>query len=233
METVGDLLATEGPADAPTLRAGDRAYDRGRFRETVYKTGNYLRQCGVHEGTSVAIVDGPYPEAVVALLGTALHGAQARFVPDPGAAAPAPIEDAVLLGPTDALDAFDVAPGGDRIAVDDPPSDPTWAYFPREIWSENGFFPDVPIDPTRPLLEGWPQREAIDAAESTAEALDAVDVVAIRGPLTDPRVAIGGILAPLGAGATILVPVDDEAGTVAVVGEGDPDVPEGRLLAVD
>jgi len=223
MDTVGDLLELSHPDDAPALRAGTREYDYRRFRATAYKTGNYLRHCGVGAGATVAIRDVPDPESVFGFLGAALLGATVRFAPEPA------VESTVLFAPTETLDEYDVNPGCTRIGYGSEPADPSWAYFEREVWSENPFFPETSVDPESTLVTDWTQSAAIDAARDVAAALTTEDVVAVRGSRTSPETVIGGLLAPLVAGATVLFPDADQTGTVAV---GATDAPEA-LLAVE
>lgn len=221
MNTVEDLLDLPHPDDDLALRTGRRRYEYARFRATAYKTANYLRYNGVGGGRTVAIVDDPAPEAVFGFLGAALLGGRARFAPDQ------PVEAAVLLGPTEDLDEYDVAGGCKRIGYGSEPDDPSVAFFERDIWSENPFFPKMDVNGSAVLTDEWTQSAALGAAEKVAETLSTDDVVTIRGPLSDPAISVAGILGPLVAGAAILFPTADQTGTVAV---GADDVPEERVL---
>jgi len=224
MDTVGDLLDLDHPDEATALERGRRRYEYHRFRTTAYKAGNYLRYNGVGTHATVAILDDAAPEAVFGILGTGLLGGTLDVAPDQ------PVEDAVLLGPTAELDEYEVAGGCKRIGYGTKPEDPTWAYFEREVWSENPFFPKSEIDGETTLVEDWSQRAMLQGAQSVAANLSPDDVVAVRGSLADPAVLVGGVLAPLVTGATMLLPDDDQTGTVAI---GDPDAPEERVLSVD
>lgn len=217
MDTVGDLLDLPHADDAPALRAGPREYDYRRFRATAYKTGNYLRHCGVGSAATVAIRDEHDPETGFGFLGAALLGATVDFDPD------STVEGTALLGPTDALDGYDTAPGCTRIGYGSEPADPSWAYFEREVWSENPFFPETSIDADATLVPGRTQSTAIQAARDVAAGLTTDDVVAVRGSLADPETVVAGLIAPLVAGATVLFPDAEQTGTVAV---GGTDAPE-------
>ncbi|MFW6003217.1 MAG: hypothetical protein ACOCPT_02225 [Halanaeroarchaeum sp.] len=221
MDTVGDLLDLPHTDEAPALRSGRRTYEYHRFRATAYKTGNYLRYNGVGEQATVTVLDDPAPETIFGFLGTALLGGRVRFDPE------ADVTDTVLFGPTDELDAYDVVGGCKRIGYGAKPTDPSWAFFEREIWSENPFFPPTDVEGDATLVGEWTQSVALRVARDVAAALSPDDVVAIRGPFTDPSTLIGGVLAPLVVGATILLPVDDQEGTVVV---GTEEAPEDRVL---
>ncbi|MFB6082181.1 MAG: hypothetical protein ABEJ67_05100 [Halanaeroarchaeum sp.] len=220
MDTVGDILDLAHPDGATALHTPTREYDYHRFRATTFKVGNYLRHCGVGDHAIVAVLDVPAPETVFGFLGTALLGGAVAFDPV------TTVDATVLLGPTTDLAAYDVEPGCKRVGFDEEPSDPSWAYFEREVWSENPFFPESPADQDDALLPGLTQREVVDRAEETAAALTADDEVAVRGPFADPGTVVDGVLAPLVAGASIVFPDDDLVGTVAVGGDG----PEGRRM---
>ena len=221
MNTVGDLLDLPHPDDDLALRHGRRRYEYHRFRATAFKTGNYLRYNGVGPHATVAILTDAAPETVFGVLGAGLLGGRVRFAPD-GA-----VEDAVLFGPTDEVDDYDVEGGCKRIAYGREPDDPTWAYFEREIWSENPFFPETDVDGDTAFVGDWSQEAALQAARDVATDLSSDDVVAVRGSLEEPSTLVAGVLAPLVAGATILLPDDDQTGTMAV---GTADPPENRVL---
>ncbi|MFB6134445.1 MAG: hypothetical protein ABEJ55_05610 [Halanaeroarchaeum sp.] len=223
MDTVVDLLDLPHPDDALALQRGRREYEYRRFRATAYKTGNYLRQCAVREGATVSLHDLPEPETVFGLLGAGLLGGRARFDPDGSVAAD------VLLGPTAALSDDDPEPGRKRIGFGEKPEDPTVAYFEREVWSENPFFPPSAVEGDARFLDGLTQGEALGLARTVSADLSPDDVVAVRGSFADPSTVIGGVLAPLVVGATVLLPADDQEGTVAV---GGTNPPESALLEV-
>jgi hypothetical protein len=246
MDTLGDLVARERRSGAPALVAsGDsaREFDYHRFCTTAWKTGNYLRRLGVRAseerasddadstGATVAVVPGRAPEAVLALLGTALLGARVRF--DPPRDAPA----RVLVAPGDRIGEYDLPPGGQRIAYREEADDPAVAWFGESVWSENPAFPPTPVSPDAPALTDG-NREfshatllSAAAAVTAERSLEPGDSVAVRAPLGDPRAVVAGVLAPLLAGAAILLPDGESAGTVAVVADGD-DAPEDDALSV-
>lgn len=224
MDTVGDLLDLDHPDEELALEHGRRRYEYHRFRATAYKTANYLRYNGVGPHATVAILDDHAPEAVFGFLGAALLGGSVEFDPDHS------VDASVLLGPTAELDEYDVAGGCKRIGYGSEPDAPSWAYFEREIWSENPFFPPTDVDGDVALFGDVSQRTALEWARAVAADLSPTDVVAVRGSLAETATLVGGVLAPLVVGATILLPEDGQAGTVAA---GTADAPEERVLAVD
>lgn len=221
MDTVVDLLDLPHPDDDLALQMGRHRYEYHRFRATAYKTANYLRYNGVGPHATAAILDEQAPETLFGVLGTALLGGSVRIAPD------RTVEDTVLFGPTEQLDDYDPAGGCKRIAFGAEPTDPTWAFFEREIWSENPFFPKTDVEGGTDFVEEWSQRTALQAAESVANELGEDEVIAIRGSFTDPSVLIGGVLAPLIAGTPILLPDSNQTGTISV---GAMDSPEERIL---
>lgn len=211
----------EGATEGVVLEAPPRDYSRQRFLTTIWKTGNYFRTLGVHEESLVAITADSTPESLLAFYGASLLDAHVRFGP------PADVDARVIVGPTDRLDQFDLPPGGQYVGYGEPPDDPSWGYLERDMWSENPTFPDVDHDLAAPLLETGRNQygvaTVVDAAYGVAEALRPADVVAVRAPLPTPGTIVAGVLAPLIADATILLPDDDATGTVAVTSESAPE----------
>lgn len=236
METVGDLVARERRSDDPALVAGDgRAIDYRRFCTTAWKTGNFLRRLGVREGVTVGVV-GRAPEACYAFVGTALLGARTWFDPAENL-----LSDDVraLVAPGDRVADFDLPPGGQRVAYGEPPDDPHVAGFGESVWSENPAFPATPVSPERAALtdgeRDYGHADLLDAGRSIADewALEPGDEVAVLAPLSDPRTVAAGVVAPLLAGATVVLSDEEAAGDVgdfAVVEDGGP---EGDVVAVD
>ncbi|MFC7166372.1 acetyl-CoA synthetase [Halospeciosus flavus] len=225
MDTLYDLVSVlDGERDA--LRWDGRAHSARELRTTTYRAGNFLRHHGVREGVDVVVADDSVPQAVFSALGATLLGAAVRFgLPDESDAR-------AVVGPADDIGAVSLPPGGQRVAYGDEPTDPSWGYFERDAWSENPAFPPVGFDGETTALRtedtAYSHAALLDAAETVADGLDANDVVAVRGSLTDPGVVVAGLLAPHFADAVSLLPTPDETGTVAVGGE---DVPEDRVMS--
>lgn len=232
MNVLGDLL---DPADErtvverPEFSAGETSM--AQFTRTAWKTGNYFRHLGVRAGSTVAVSDDLAPEALYALFGAALLGATVRFVePDDSWR--------VAVVPTAAVDRWSVPPGSTLVAYGGRPTDPSVAHFGTEIWSENPAFPeDGTVDRNDPLLVAedvaYTHGDVLDTAEQIAKKtpLTDADSVAIRSPLAHPGTIVAGVVAPVLAGATIVVPDGDAVGTTAVaVGAA---VPEPRRIAPD
>ena len=261
METLTDLLARDRRSDRPALSApGDpaREYDYRRLRTDARRTGNFLSHLGVRTGRAVGIV-GVAPEVVLAFLGTALLGGVARFAPPPKA----DLRDAnppddgsrdgtrgyaalrALVAPTDRASTYELAPGGTRVAYGGPPEHPGTAHFERDVWSENPAFPPTDVSPADPVLATgervYTHADLLATAGAVVEraGVDAEDGVALRAPLADPGAVAAGLVAPLLAGASIVLPgataggdgaaaVEDAAiGDVAVAAG---DTPEERVI---
>jgi len=229
METVADVVAALDDPERPALRH-TRAVDARTTRDRVYKAGNALRHRGVRLDAGVAVLDVAEPEAVQTFLGAALLGATVAFDPDPV------VDARVLAGPTAELGGYDLPAGSQRVGWDDPPADPSWMYFERDVWSENPAFPEPEADADTTLLlaDGATHGEVVAAAERVAdEHFDEADEVAVRAPLAHPGTVVAGVVAPLLAGATVVLPPAGGEGTVAVVAGGDEAVPEQRVVSPD
>ncbi|WP_327051479.1 hypothetical protein [Halomicrococcus gelatinilyticus] len=247
MDTLGDLVSRERRSDDPAVRVPGntpREYDYRRFCTTTWKTGNYLRRLGVRStdevterdeplaGATVAVVPSRAPEPLLVLFGAALLGARVRFAP------PLDVAARVLVAPGDEMDAYDLPPGSQRVAFDAESDDPAVAWFGESVWSENPSFPPTPVSPDAPAVTTGDADHAhadlLAAAESAATDwnLTVGDEVAVRAPLADPRAVAAGVLAPLLAGAAVLLPDDEAVGDAAVVEPGG-DAPEAATLPVD
>jgi len=224
MESVADVVAGLDDPEQPALRH-TRTQDARSTRDRAYKTGNALRHRGVRLESGVAILDVPEPEAVHTFLGASLLGATVEFGPDPV------VDARVLAGPTGELGAYDLPAGGQRVGWGDPPADPSWMYFERDVWSENPAFPEPDISAETTLLGDATHGDVVAAAEDVAAAeFDESDEVAVRAPFSDPGTVVAGVVAPLIAGATIVLPPAGGEGTVAVASER-ADCPETRVVA--
>jgi len=231
METVYDLLGDL--PDTARLRAPPSSLSAREVRTTAYRVGNYLRSRGVHEGSLVGVADDAEAKPVLAFLGASLLGAAVRFDP------PREFDGRLVVAPTETLSSFDLPPGGQRVGYGSRPSDPAAGHFEGAVWSENPSFPPASFagDPVALSLrdrgDGRTQRDLLTDAESFAATLDPAEVVAVRAPFAEPGALAGGVLAPLAAGATVLLPGDSDAvGTVAVV-DDDTATAAGERRVVD
>ncbi|MXR21091.1 hypothetical protein GRX66_10910 [Halobacterium sp. PCN9] len=102
-------------------------------------------------------------------------------------------------------------------------------YFERDVWSENPAFPEPSISSATELLPGATHGEVVSAANDVAAEFDVTDAVALRAPLSHHGAVVAGVVAPLVAGASIVLPPDGGTGTIAV--SEDDDVPEGCVLS--
>ena len=220
--------------DAPALRAPalDREYDYRRFCTTAWKVGNFLTHLGVGGGRTVAVADDPTPEPVLALYGAGLLGASVAFVDlEEGAGGEGDDPPRALLAPVDRIGAG----GGSttkRVAYGGPPDDPAVAHFERDVWSENPTEPPDPVAADAALLrDGATLAHAgvLAAARGVVDrwALGPGGSVAVRAPLTAPGTVVAGLVAPVLAGAAVLLPDGRSEGTHAVaVG----DAPEPAVI---
>ncbi|EMA46188.1 hypothetical protein [Halococcus saccharolyticus] len=229
MDTLRGLLARDRRSDNPALRvAGDpeEEYDYHRLLTNAWKTGNFLSHLGVRRGRTVGIA-GRQAAAVLAFLGTASLGGVARFDP------PTSIDARAVVAPTDAIDDFELPPGGTRVAYGDSPDDPGAAHFERDVWSENPTLAPTEVVADDPVLaadgSSVSHAELLDTAGRVVEraGLTAGDAVVVRASLTHPETVAAGIVAPLLTGATVVFPAAGTVGDVAIATES---APEGTIV---
>jgi len=233
METLGDALARERRSDAVAARreGADPSveYSYHDLVTTAWKTANFFSHRGVHEGATVAVVDDPAVPAVSALFGAAQLGARTRFVAPPDGDGPLDLAEASLLvGPGESVLAYDLPPGGTRVAYTagtDGVDDPAVEAFGRSVWSENPTRPPESVDPDGPALvadDGTASHGGLlGAAEDAAAALEAGDCVVVGAPLGRPGTVVAGVIAPLLAGATVVLGEAPSAGADESSGGGD------------
>lgn len=237
METLGDLLARERRTDAVAVRddgaTGDArtdprsedpsegvpavSYTYHDYVTTAWKTANLFSHRGVHRGATVAVVDDAAVPPLLAFLGAAQLGALTRFDP------PESVEADLLVGPGEAVLSADLPPGGTRLAytTGEPVADPTVEAFGPSVWSENPTEPPEQIEPGATAL--WTMDGALShsdlLARAEAAATDLVpgDDVVVRAPLASVGAVVVGVLAPLLAGASVVLPAEGTVGDVAVV----------------
>ncbi|MFB6268592.1 MAG: hypothetical protein ABEH83_01515 [Halobacterium sp.] len=222
MDTLADVVASLDDPDRPALREA-RVHDAREFRSRTYKTGNALRHRGVREGVGVAVLDVPAPAAVHTFFGASLLGATVEFGPE------RVVDARVLAGPTLELGEYDLPAGGQRVGWGEPPADPSWMYFERDVWSENPTFPEPSVTAETQVLPEHTHGEVVTAAEAFAAEYGEDDEVAVRAPLAHPGTVVAGLVAPLLAGASVVLPPEGGPGTVAV--SLDADVPEARTVS--
>jgi hypothetical protein len=227
MDTLGDVLARDRRSNAAAIRLGHRetAYSYEKCLTDSWKAAHFLRYHGVRPGRDVVVAAVPHQSAIVAALGAGLLGATVRFGPDTGT------DTAAIVAPPARFEAYEPEPGTALIGFGEKPESPEIEHFERGVWSENPTLPPRTGGPKDPLLGSadgtWTQRECCTRATDLGEelGLDATDQVALRSSLDHPGTFVAGVLAPLVAGASILLP-DDETGTVSVGTDG----PESRQV---
>ena len=227
MDVLGDLVVRDRRSGDPALRAADtgRTYDYRRFCTTTWKAGNYLRLLGVRTDARVAVADDPTPEAVLSAYGGALLGGVVRFGPPKTG-----LDARVLVTPTAEMDDYEVGPSTKRVVYGEEPEDPDVGYFERDVWSENPTAPPDRVDPEGGLLDAdrtYTHAEVLSAARDVVERFDVGpgDEVAVRASFTDAGTVAAGLVAPILAGAAILLPGDEETEAVGdvAVGTGGPE----------
>lgn len=220
---LGDAVSRDRRSDAPALRTPEREYDYRRFCTTAWKVGNLLRNEGVRPRMPVAVADDPAPQAVLSFYGAALLGAVVGFGPEA-------LSDRTkaLVVPTADLGAYDAGPRTRRVGYSSRPDDPSVAYFERDAWSENPTEPPDRVDPDDSLLRTprstCTHAAVLDAARTVVDewGLEPGDEVAVRASFTHPGTVAAGLVAPVLAGAVVLLPDVDDVGDYAV-GEGGPE----------
>jgi acyl-coenzyme A synthetase/AMP-(fatty) acid ligase len=229
MDVLGDLVVRDRRSDRPALRAAEsgRLYDYRRFCTTAWKVGNYLRLLGVRTGAGVAVADDPNPEAILSAYGGALLGGVVRF----GPLRDTELDARVLVTPTADVNEYAVGPSTKRVVYGSEPADPDVGYFERDVWSENPTQPPDRVAPTAGLLDAdrtYTHAEVLNAAADVAETwkLEPGDEVAVRAPFGHPGTVAAGLVAPILAGAVVLLPGEAGVGDYAVGGDG----PEPEVL---
>jgi hypothetical protein len=230
MDVVGDLVARERRSDRPALRVAprDRQYSYRDFCTTSWKAGNVLRYLGVHGGDRVDVAPVSRPQVLFTFFGSALLGAVTCF--------DALGEGGVVVVPEAREAAFDLPPGSDLVVFDGEPSDPSVTHWEGTVWSENPAFPPTPVAPDATAIRtadaAFTHRELLDAAERVVvdAELDESRSVAVRAPLSDPRTAVAGVLAPLVTGGNVVLPEADACADVAVTDRDSAPEPEAFSL---
>lgn len=231
METLKDLVSASGGNDGTVLDFPDRTapYTYSDFPANVWKSATLLGHYGVHPGATVTVIAGPKaspdvesddvetwsPETaridaadpVFALLGAMVVGATVELTPQE------PVQSRVLVCPAQWSDRFETTDRSTIIAYGDSPENPAIVNFEEEMWSENPIEPPERVTPSDPALvvdaESYTHGELLTVAETIADeyGLESGSRVRLDASLTEPGAVVGGILAPLVAGATVHVPV--------------------------
>jgi hypothetical protein len=220
---------------APT----DRSISYRDFCTTAYKAGNVLRYLGVREGSVVTVAGPVGPQPLWAFYGAAQLGAVTRFVDVGGVDGNQVAADdpRVLLLPVEQEQSPDPGPSTKLAVYGGEPTRATTLHWEKELWSENPAVHPTEVVPSDPVIVApdgrYTHGEVLDAARATVDRFDlGVDnSVAVRGPLSEPGVVAAGVVAPILAGGTVVVPDDsrEAVADVAVVGSGDA-APEARLI---
>jgi len=234
MCVLGDLVGRDRRSERTALRvvARDRAVSYRDFCTTAWKAGHALSHLGVHEGARVALAPDPTPPVVETLFGAALLGAPVTFDVDADAR--------VVMGHVDREAELDV---NERkvLVYGGAPAATTTTHWEGVVWSENPAMPPGERSPDDPaLIDGERTRSHRDLSTRAEVVVDAAGLddgtaVALRASLADPRAVIAGVIAPLLAGGTVVLPGAEAAAAEAAapVAVSDTEVPEARRIALD
>lgn len=231
-ETLGDAVARERRTSGVALRAqpSGRTYTYRDFVTTSYKAGNVLRYLGIRPGDEIRVTPHRVPETILTFYGAAQLGAVTRFEMTTGSP-PA----RVVVAPAARETEIDLPPGHNLAVYGDQPDDPDVTHWETEVWSENPAIHPVAVDSADPIVADgdrtYTHGKVLSAAAkvvSTAELGPGTEVI-VRGSLTDPAVVVSGVVAPILAGATIVL-ADDGNGRAA---DGPPIEIDGSGLGLD
>ena len=231
-ETLGDAVARERRTSGVALwaRPSGRTYSYRDFVTTSYKAGNVLRYLGIRPGDEVRVEPQRVPETILTFYGAAQLGAVTRFGTATGGDPPR-----VVVVPAARATEIDLPPGHHIVAYGDQPDDPDVTHWETEVWSENPAIHPVAVDNTDPIVvdddRTYTHGEVLAAAAkvvSTAEIAPGTEVT-VRGSLTDPAVVVSGVVAPILAGATIVL-AGDGNGRAA---DGPPVEVDGVAIELD
>ncbi len=244
---IGDLVARERRSGAPALVAvaRDRTYSYFDLCNTAAKAGNVLRHVGVRPGDTVAVEPRHDPEVTLTTLGAALIGATVTHETGVGDAGES--RAAVVHAETES--AVDPPPGTSLVVFGDSPSTTGATHWESEVWSENPAVPPAPTEPDDPAIQlgaGNPSsghddrgsvshRRLLCAATRVRDRLelDTETAVVLGSDPADPRSYAAGVLAPLAAGGTVVLPRDDSESALRAAVErvagGDGDATESTL----
>ena len=220
VKTVADWFSRDRRSDRTVLvDETGRSYDAHWVITTAWKAGNFLRHTGIRRGVTVGVAGrGPIP--LLAFFGTTLLEGTTWFDPPRSLASNSSVR--TVVASVDAIDEYDLAPGTQRVGYGGRPDDPSVHALDPGLWSENPSFPPISIDPeTTVLTDGartYDHHDVLSAARAVATKYD-VDTgaqVRVRGPLSDPRTVVAGIVAPLVGGGVIVL--DEHASTESSAG---------------
>ena len=214
-ETLGDAAVRERRTSGPALRArsSGRTYSYRDFITTSYKAGNVLRYLGVRPGDEVRVAADRVPETLLTFYGAAQLGAVTRFGTVTDGDPPR-----VTVAPATHEAEIDLPPGHHLAVYGDPPDDPDVTHWETEVWSENPAIHPVAVEGSDPLVAAdrtYTHSEVLAAAGRVLSrvGLDPGAEVTVRGSLADPAVVASGVVAPILAGATIVLADEDGDGT--------------------
>lgn len=252
MDTLADLIAEGRTREGTALDIESRVtpYSYEKWCTNTWKAANLLSHYGVASLGSLSVVVGPKsdsgpagvvdtPAPLVAVLGGTLLGATV------GATPPRSIETRTVVHPDGWGQRYDLPPGCTQLVYGGPPSEPSVVQFEREAWSENPIEPPESIGPDDEAVrmngETHTHGAVLVAARAVVDRYDVSegDEVVLATELDSMGAFVGGVVAPMSVGATVVVPsgcpddptVGDEDSLVVTDEDGSNE--HERVLTVD
>lgn len=212
MELVNDILARDRRGDSMALvtpSGRERSYRE--LLTNAWKAANVLRHLGVHQQTTVSVTPQKQLHPLLAFLGAAQLGAVTRFT-HPHSLTDRPRAAVV---PVQALTDIEIDAETKLTCYGGAAESPEIVHWEEELWSENPAQAPATHGPEAPVIGSesavYTHLDIIEAgrAISSEHEFGTTTTVAVHGSLADPRIVVGGIVAPLLSGGTILFPSDD------------------------
>ena len=191
-----------------------------------WKAANLLDYYGAHPGGRVGLAVGPKPvdadtsdregvldsaEPLLAMLGGALLEARVLVLETPGT-----VETDAFVRPAGAgwSDRYPAQPGVSTLAYGGPPEAADVHHFETQLWSQNPSPPPERPDPETPALEAggspgtaYGHGTLVRTARAVAEreSFEPGLRVELAADVREPGALVAGVLAPLSAGATVVL----------------------------
>lgn len=212
MEIVNELLGRDRRGDSAALvtpSGRERSYHE--LLTNAWKAANVLRYLGVHQGATVAVTPQKTLHPLLAFLGAAQLGAVTRF------ASPRALSDRPRAGviTVDELRDVEIDSATKLTCHGGAPESPEIVHWEEQLWSENPAQAPATHGSDTAVIGGesavYTHRDILDTGRGITSKHDfgTATTVVVHGSLADPRIVVGGIVAPLLSGGTILFPSAD------------------------
>ncbi|WP_224269054.1 acetyl-CoA synthetase [Haloprofundus salinisoli] len=231
MNVLGEIVARDRRTDrsAVHLPAADRTMSYHDFCTTAWKAGNVFRHLGLAGGRGVEIEPVGSPESLLAFFGASLLGSPVRFE------VRGDDETRLVVATVDRETSFDPSPGTKLVVYGGRPTRPETTHWETEVWSENPAIPPYDVAPSTPALvddESYTHAELLEFAEGVVDeyALTDASRVVVRSSLSHSGVVVAGVVAPLLAGATVVLADADVGNSGDFAVSATDDVPEPTVV---